>query len=38
MLVLLFVFFLQVCSGVNVPDFGYSKGDSCIFVKVNGIL
>nr|KAF6473245.1 ATPase Na+/K+ transporting subunit beta 3 [Rousettus aegyptiacus] len=29
---------LQACSGVNDPEFGYSKGHPCILVKMNRII
>lgn len=29
---------LQDCSGVNDADFGYSKGQPCILVKMNRII
>uniref|UniRef100_A0A8C5KB40 Sodium/potassium-transporting ATPase subunit beta n=1 Tax=Jaculus jaculus TaxID=51337 RepID=A0A8C5KB40_JACJA len=32
------VFLLQECSGMNDPDFGYSKGQPCILVKMNRII
>lgn len=28
---------LQACSGVNDPEFGYSKGHPCILVKMNRV-
>lgn len=28
---------LQECSGVNDPEFGYSKGRPCILVKMNRV-
>uniref|UniRef100_A0A8C5JZ06 Sodium/potassium-transporting ATPase subunit beta n=1 Tax=Jaculus jaculus TaxID=51337 RepID=A0A8C5JZ06_JACJA len=32
------VFLLQECSGMNDPEFGYSKGQPCILVKMNRII
>ena len=28
---------LQACSGVDDPDFGYSRGSPCVLVKMNRV-